>query len=139
MTRRTIGILDYGVGNHASVWRALHGLGYRCRVSADTDVLDATDLLVLPGVGAFSAAMKALHEHDLAEYLKAQSRAGKPIVGLCLGMQLLADESLEHGLTAGLGLIPGQVVPFEQARWHIGWNSIEVVGEDPMFRARPGH
>jgi len=136
--RRTIGILDYGVGNHASVWRALHNLGYRCRVSAEPEVLDATDLLVLPGVGAFAAAMEALRRHDLVEYLRAQSRAGKPIVGLCLGMQLLADESLEHGLTTGLGLIPGQVVPFEQARWHIGWNSIEVVGDDPMFRPYDG-
>lgn len=138
ISRRTIGIVDYGVGNHASVWRALHGLGYRCRVSAEPDVLSATDLLVLPGVGAFGAAMEALHRHDLVEYLKDQSREGKPIVGLCLGMQLLADASLEHGLTAGLGLIPGQVVPFDQARWHIGWNSIEVVGDDPVFRPSDG-
>jgi glutamine amidotransferase len=136
--RRTIGIVDYGVGNHASVWRALHGLGYRCRVSADPDVLDETDLLVLPGVGAFGAAMEKLHSHNLVEYLKARSREGKPIVGLCLGMQLLADASVEHGVTAGLGLIPGQVVPFDQARWHIGWNSIEVVGDDTMFRPSDG-
>ncbi len=136
--RRTIGIVDYGVGNHASVWRALHGLGYRCRVSADPQVLGDTDLLVLPGVGAFGTAMEALYRCDLVEYLKAQSRQGKPIVGLCLGMQLLADASLEHGMTAGLGLIPGQVVPFDQARWHIGWNSIEVVGEAPMFRPSDG-
>jgi len=136
--RFTIGIVDYGVGNHASVWRALHGLGYRCRVSAEPEVLDATDLLVLPGVGAFGAAMEALHRHGLGEYVKERSREGKPIVGLCLGMQLFADASLEHGLTAGLGLIPGEVVPFEQARWHIGWNSIEVVGDDPIFRPSDG-
>lgn len=134
MKRRTIGIVDYGVGNHASVWRALNGLGYRCRVSADFDVLNETDLLVLPGVGAFGAAMAELHRHNLVGYLREQSRLGKPIIGLCLGMQLLADASVEHGLTAGLGLIPGQVVPFDQARWHIGWNSIETVGDDPIFR-----
>lgn len=138
MKRRTIGIVDYGVGNHASVWRALNGLGYRCRVSADFEVLNETDLLVLPGVGAFGAAMAELHRHKLVGYLREQSRLGKPIIGLCLGMQLLADASLEHGLTAGLGLIPGQVVPFDQARWHIGWNSIETVSDDPIFRPSDG-
>ncbi|MCX8477976.1 MAG: imidazole glycerol phosphate synthase subunit HisH [Sphingomonas sp.] len=136
--RRTIGIVDYGVGNHASVWRGLHALGYRCRVSADPEILSETDLLMLPGVGAFSAAMEALHRHDLVGYLKSQSVAGKPIVGLCLGMQLMADGSFEHGFTAGLGLIPGQVVPLQSARWHIGWNSIEVLREDRMFRPSDG-
>lgn len=136
--RRTVGIVDYGVGNHASVWRTLHALGYRCRVSAEPDVLSSADLLLLPGVGAFRAAMEALHRHNLVEYLKEQSREGKPIVGLCLGMQLLADASLEHGVTAGLGLIPGQVVPLDQARWHIGWNSIEAVSDDTMFRFSDG-
>jgi len=136
--RRTVGIVDYGVGNHASVWRTLHALGYRCRVSADPQVLSSADLLLLPGVGAFRAAMEALHRHNLVEYLKDQSREGKPIVGLCLGMQLLADASLEHGVTAGLGLIPGSVVPLDQARWHIGWNSIEAVSDDAMFRFSDG-
>lgn len=136
--RRTIGIVDYGVGNHTSVWRALHALGYRCRVSADPAVLDATDLLVLPGVGAFGAAMEALHRHGLVEYLKTQSGQGKPFVGLCLGMQLMADASYEHGLTAGLGLIAGQVTPLRDARWHIGWNSIEVTRDDPIFRGSDG-
>lgn len=135
MSRRTIGIVDYGVGNHTSVWRTLHGLDYRCRVSSDQRVLSEADLLVLPGVGAYGAAMAELHAHDLVEYLREQSRAGKPIVGLCLGMQLLADASHEHGFTAGLGLIPGEVVALDQARWHIGWNAIEARSDDPMFRA----
>lgn len=138
MTRRTIGIVDYGVGNHASVWRTLHCLGYRCRVTSDPTVLSESDLLVLPGVGAFGAAMAGLHRHNLTEYLRSQSRADKPIVGLCLGMQLLADASYEHSLTAGLGLIPGEVVPFDQARWHIGWNTIEVKTEDTLFRPADG-
>lgn len=135
MKRRTIGIVDYGVGNHTSVWRTLHSLNYRCRVSSEPEVLDQTDLLVLPGVGAFAAAMESLHRHNLADYLKGRARVGQPIVGLCLGMQLLADASREHGLTSGLGLIPGTVEPFRQGRWHIGWNAIEVVGDDPVFRA----
>lgn len=132
-SRKTIGIVDYGVGNQASVWRALHKLDYRCRVSDDPKKLDETDILFLPGVGAFPAAMKKLHEHDLVEYLQGEARQGKPFVGLCLGMQLLAERSHEHGLTAGLGLIPGEVVPFPQGGWHIGWNAIERLGDDPMF------
>lgn len=134
MKRRTIGIVDYGVGNHTSVRQTLHGLDYRCRTSSDPAVLDETDLLILPGVGAFAAAMDNLHQHNLVDYLRERSRVGHPIVGLCLGMQLLADSSEEHGLTAGLGLIPGSVRPFRQERWHIGWNQIEVLGEDAMFR-----
>jgi len=136
--RRTIGIVDYGVGNHASVWRALHSLGYRCRVSSEPEVLSQTDLLLLPGVGAFPTAMEALHRHDLVGYLQEQARADRPIVGICLGMQLMADASSELRPTAGLGLIPGQVVAFEQARWHIGWNSIEVVRDDPLLRPSDG-
>lgn len=138
MTRRTIGIVDYGVGNHTSVCQTLQSLGYRSRVTRDPELLSATDLLVLPGVGAFRAAMAQLHRHDLVEYLRGKSRAGKPIVGLCLGMQLLADASHEHGFTAGLGLIPGEVVAFDQARWHIGWNTIEVKIADAKFRPSDG-
>lgn len=138
MRARTVGIVDYGVGNHASVWRALHSLGFRCRVSRDPAVLSETDLLLLPGVGAFPAAMAALHRHELTEYLQEQGRLGKPFVGICLGMQLLADGSTEHGFTAGLGLIPGQVRALDQARWHIGWNSIEVVNGDPLLKPSDG-
>lgn len=138
MNRRTIGIVDYGVGNHASVWRALHALDYRCRVSRDPAVLSATDLLLLPGVGAFPPAMQALHEHGLVGYLQEQARAGRPFVGICLGMQLMADASSEFGATAGLGLIPGQVNALPQAAWHIGWNSLETVGDDPLLRGADG-
>ncbi len=138
MIRRTIGIVDYGVGNHTSVARALQRLGYRCRISREAEVLDATDLLMLPGVGAFPAAMQALHGHGLVEYLLGKARAGKPIVGICLGMQLLADASNELGCTAGLGLVPGSVCALDQGRWHIGWNTLEVVRDDPMFRRADG-
>jgi glutamine amidotransferase len=138
VSRRTIGIVDYGVGNHTSVWRALHVLGYRCRLSSEPEVLSATDLLLLPGVGAFPAAMAALHQHELVDYLQGQARSGKPFVGICLGMQLMADTSTEHRVTAGLGLIPGQVVAIEQARWHIGWNSVEVLRDDPLLRPSDG-
>lgn len=138
MSALTIGVVDYGVGNLASVNRTLHALGYRCRVSREPEVLSATDLLLLPGVGAFPAAMEALHGCDLVEYLQQQARAERPMVGICLGMQLLADASTEYRLTAGLGLIPGQVAALPSARWHIGWNTIEVLDGDPLLQPSDG-
>ena len=132
MRQKTIGIVDYGVGNHMSVLHAFKALGYRCRVSNEQDALASCDLLVLPGVGAYPVAISSLHDYNLIDFLREQGRGGQPIIGLCLGMQLLADESDEHGLTAGLGLIPGRVVPFNQAQWHIGWNTIEVLKNDEL-------
>ncbi len=126
MIRRTIGIVNYGVGNHASVWRALQSLGYRCRISSEIAVLQQTDLLLLPGVGAFAEAMNALHSVALVEFIQEEARAGKPLIGLCLGMQLLADTSQEFGTHVGLGLVPGHVVALREPRSHIGWNTIEV-------------
>ena len=133
MTRLTIGIVNYGVGNLASVRHALHSMGYRCHIAGNREALAQSDLLLLPGVGAFPAAMHALNETDLSDFVRQQALDGKPVIGICLGMQLLADSSNELGLTAGLGLIPGKVVALEQSRWHIGWNSIEVVRNDPLF------
>jgi imidazole glycerol-phosphate synthase subunit HisH len=136
--RITAALVDYGAGNLASVARAFTGLGYRCRSSRDPDVLASADVLVLPGVGAFPAAMAALHANHLVDFLGERARAGQPIIGICLGMQLLADSSSEHGLTAGLGLVPGHVRPLPQARWHIGWNSVDVLGDDPLLRPSDG-
>lgn len=133
MSRKTIGIVDYGVGNHASVVRTFQALGYRCRLSRRHDVLAECDLLVLPGVGAYPAAMSALSKYELVDFLQEWARFGRPVVGLCLGMQLLADVSYEHGETSGLGLIPGEVVPLHSAPWHIGWNTIEVVNGDDLL------
>lgn len=138
MIRKTVGIVDYGVGNHTSVLHTFQELGYRCRISSDSETLATSDVIVLPGVGAYPAAMRALHERELTEPLQNIARQGKPIIGLCLGMQLLADESLEHGITAGLGLIPGVVVPLESAHWHIGWNTIEVVNNDELLQFSDG-
>ena len=134
----TIGIVDYGVGNLASVWHAMHALGYRCRVGSDERSLAGTDLLLLPGVGAFPAAMAALHRHRLVEYLQAEAGAGRPILGICLGMQLLGEASMEYGLTAGLGLVPGQVRAIQGNHWHIGWNSLDISRADPLFDASAG-
>ncbi|NBU58726.1 MAG: imidazole glycerol phosphate synthase subunit HisH [Betaproteobacteria bacterium] len=136
--RRTVGVVDYGVGNHASVARAFEALGYRCRVTRRFETLATCDLFVLPGVGAFPAAMAALLQHGLADYLREQAAHGRALIGLCLGMQLLADESLEHGVTAGLGLITGRVAPLPGGRWHIGWNAIEVQGGDALLAPSDG-
>ena len=138
MTKRTIGIVDYGVGNHASVRQCLHRLGLRCRVTDDLLVLDGCDLLLLPGVGAFRLAMQSLQAKALDRFLIDQASRQKPIVGICLGMQLLTEASHEDGFTTGLGLIPGMAVPLLPLRWHIGWNTVEQVREDPLFQDNTG-
>lgn len=132
MSRLGIGIVDYGVGNHTSVWRTLYALGYRCKISSRPAELDQMDLLVLPGVGAFPAAMAAIHARGLADYLHAQAAADRPLLGICLGMQMLADSSTEYGHTQGLGLIPGTVRHIGPGWWHIGWNGIETNAADPL-------
>ena len=127
MSNITVGIVDYGMGNHASVIHSLRNLGFRVRVSADPVVLDNTDILVIPGVGAFPAAMQSLHQRGLVDYLQQQAREQRPIIGICLGMQLLASASYEFEYTAGLDIIPGEVMPMGGAKWHIGWNTLECV------------
>lgn len=138
MSYVTVGIVDYGIGNHASVIHCLRGLGFRVRVSADTAVLDATDVLVLPGVGAFPPAMQALHDRALVGYLRQQARGQRPIVGICLGMQMLTTASYELQYTAGLDIIPGEVVAMLGAKWHIGWNTLECINADPLLQASDG-
>jgi glutamine amidotransferase len=134
---KTIGMVDYGVGNHASVAHALRRLGYRVKLSTDPAVLNATDVLVLPGVGAFPPAMQALHRCGLATYLREQVGVGRPLLGICLGMQLLTTASHEHGYTPGLDFIPGEVHQMADTRWHIGWNVLECVNSDSLLR--PSH
>lgn len=138
MNSRTVCVVDYHMGNHASVVHSLRELNYRVRVSNDPAVLNEADVLVIPGVGAFPSGMKALHNLSLVSYLQEQARLQRPIIGFCLGMQLLADASYEHQYTMGLGLIPGEVVPLLNPQWHIGWNSVECVLQDPLFQASDG-
>ncbi len=129
----TVGIVDYGVGNHASVSHTMRELGYRVRIGDNAETLDNVDVLVLPGVGAFPQAMRAITELGLNIYIKEQVSMQRPLIGICLGMQLLATESFEFGQTAGLDIIPGKVVPLESPCWHIGWNSIETTSGDPIL------
>lgn len=125
MSCKTVGIVDYGFGNHASVVHGLRNLGFRVRVSANQEVLDATDVLLIPGVGAFPAAMQALHQRGLVSYLQQQARLSRPIIGICLGMQLLASASYEFEYTFGLDIIPGEVIAMDGSRCHTGWNTLE--------------
>lgn len=138
MSRRTIGILDYGACNLASVRQSLLGMGYRSKIGNTPADLSHTDLLILPGVGAFAAAMAALRKTNMETYIKEQARGGKPIIGICLGMQLLADRSTEICETKGLGLMPGEVVPLRPFRWHIGWNDICTSSRDPIIQRLAG-
>lgn len=134
----TIGIIDYGMGNHASVAHSLRNLGFRVRISQDPTQLDNVDALVLPGVGAFPAAMDALYELELVSYIQEQARLQRPLIGICLGMQLLASASYEHKYTVGLDLIPGEVVAFSDLDVHIGWNTLECSQKDPLLSASDG-
>ncbi len=131
-----IAVLDYGVGNLFSVTRSLAAVGTESAVTGDPKLLDTADGIILPGVGAFGEAVEKLRDSGLFEYLIRSAKAGRPILGICLGMQLLFDESLEFGVHRGLGLIPGRVVPFrglipDNAKVpHMGWNALEIKKED---------
>lgn len=138
-------ILDYGVGNLFSIPSSLKALGFDSRVSGDPEALRQADRLILPGVGAFGDAMTRLRASGLDQALKEQAREGKPLLGLCLGMQLLLEEGHEFGVEPGLGLIPGRVLPLRG--WlperlkipHIGWNALRFAPGTPMFRhSQPG-
>jgi len=128
----TIALLDYGMGNRRSVEKALEHVGARAELTGDHDRVLAADGVVVPGVGAFPEAMRRLSAAGLDELIRARAGAGVPVLGICLGMQLLFDSSTEHEGGAGLGLLPGTVTALD-ARGaklpHIGWN--EVVLERP--------
>jgi len=136
--RRTVAIVDYGVGNHTSVLRCVRQLGFRAYVSNSAEQLNHANTLLLPGVGAYPTAMERLHALDLVSYLQRAVQRGRPLIGICLGMQLLAESSTELGLTPGLGLIPGVVEAIAEPRWHIGWNSLEVVPNQPLLESSDG-
>ena len=136
-----IAIVDYGVGNLFSIKSSLSALGCESLVTSRAEELNDADKVILPGVGAFGDAMNKLRQSGLDWAVISQARAGKPLLGLCLGMQLLLQEGLEFGRHAGLGLITGRIIPLKGAIPaalkipHIGWNALHF-GKDkhPMFR-----
>ena len=136
-----IAIVDYGVGNLFSLLSSLKALGLEAAVTHEAEMLRKADRIILPGVGAFGDAAKKLRDSGLADVVVAEAKAGKPLLGICLGMQLLFDKSLEYGEHAGLGLITGEVrpiaevIPAELKIPHIGWNALHFGGKkSPLFR-----
>ena len=134
-----IAIVDYGMGNLRSVQKAFEFLGMDAQLTNDTKVLDNATHVVLPGVGAVADALNHLKEKSLDVEMKRQVDKGKPFLGICLGMQLLLDKSYENGEYNCLGLIPGNVIPFQLEEYrlrvpHMGWNSIRI-SDSPIFDA----
>ena len=135
-----IAIVDYGVGNLFSLNSSLQMIGAESVVTADEAVLRSADKILLPGVGAFEDAAGKLRESGLADLLKELAAEGKPLLGICLGMQMLFEKSFEYGEHEGLGLIPGNVrpirdvIPAEYKIPHIGWNGLHFRKENPLFK-----
>ena len=125
MSKPIIGLIDYGASNCASVKRLVSKLGYRSRLINNHKELNDVKVLLVPGVGAFPSAMKSLTEMNLVKPILEYANKGNPLIGVCLGMQLLADSSEELGFTKGLGLIPGKVMALSEMEWHIGWNTLK--------------
>lgn len=131
-----IGIIDYGVGNLFSVKNTLDRLGAESFISSDLEELAKADKLILPGVGAFEEAMKKIKDHQIDRFLNQAKENGKPILGICLGMQLLFEVSYEHGEHQGLGMIEGKVVPIETSYKvpHMGWNRLSFPQPSPITK-----
>ncbi len=137
----SVAVVDYGMGNRRSVEKALEHVGARALITRDPAALEAADALVVPGVGAFPHGMRNLVELGLDERIRAAAAAGTPVLGICLGMQLLFERSQEHEVTDGLGLIAGEVsllagggrrIP------HIGWNDVRFERPSPLTAGLPG-
>ena len=135
-----IAIIDYGVGNLFSLASSFSAIGAEAAVTADPAVIRAADRLILPGVGAFEDAARKLRESGMADIVKEEAARGKPIMGICLGMQMLFEKSLEYGEYEGLGLIKGSVkpiadvIPKELKVPHIGWNALHFTRPHALFK-----
>jgi len=135
-----VAVVDYGMGNRRSVEKALEHVGARARITSDPADLRAADGLVVPGVGAFLKAMENLRELGLDELIAERLTAGAPVLGICLGMQLLFDSSVERGGALGLGLLPGtvtQLQPGDRKLPHIGWNLVRLQRESALTEGLP--
>ena len=134
-----IAIVDYGVGNLFSLRSSFAAIGEDVTVTSAPEVLRSADKLVLPGVGAFGDAADKLQQTGLDRVLRREAAGGKPLLGICLGMQLLFEKSLEHGEHEGLGLLKGTVRPISERIPtglkipHIGWNALRFLRESPLF------
>lgn len=137
-----IAIVDYGVGNVFSLQSSFSAIGEKAVVTGDPTILHEAERIILPGVGAFSDAARKLRETGLCDVLLKEISSGKPLLGICLGMQLLFERSLEYGEHQGLGLIPGTVKPIEPVIGpglkvpHMGWNALSIREPvHPLFKS----
>jgi glutamine amidotransferase len=132
-----LAIIDYEMGNLRSVQKGFERIGHAATITSDPAVLADAEKIVLPGVGAFRDAIAALRERKLIEPIRASVAAGKPFLGICLGLQLLFDKSFEDGEYEGLGIVPGEVVrfrvPSEYKVPHMGWNQVQFCRRPPIF------
>ncbi len=135
-----LAIIDYGVGNLFSLVSSLKSIGVDAVITGDKEVIEKADRLILPGVGAFGDASQKLRDSGLSETVKKAVAKGTPLMGICLGMQLLFEKSYEYGEHEGLGLLKGSVVPMENTIPenlkipHIGWNGLKFKKESPIFK-----
>ena len=135
-----LAVIEYGVGNLYSLTGSLKRIGTESIVTSDADTIRKADRIILPGVGAFGDAYKRLEQTGLIPVIKSDAAAGKPILGICLGMQLLFDRSYEYGEHIGLGLIRGSVCPIADDLTdgrkvpHMGWNSLDIKKESKLFK-----
>lgn len=135
-----IAIVDYGVGNLFSLRSSLAAIGVDAIVTGEKSEIKKADRIILPGVGAFSAAVRKLKETGLFDCVKEEAIQGKPLLGICLGMQMLFEKSFEGGESEGLGLLKGEVrpisdvIPKEYKVPHIGWNALTFCKDSPLFR-----
>jgi len=132
----SIAIIDYGVGNLRSVEKAFTSQGIEAVVSRDEDVIRNADKLVLLGVGAFGYAMDSLRQLGFDQLVIEAAKTGKPIIGICVGLQMMFEEGHEFGVHKGLGLLPGRVVKFPEGVRvpHVGWNQVEFRQNHPVFQ-----
>lgn len=134
-----IGIIDYGMGNLRSVQKAFEFLGFQAVISDDPEVLRKAEKIVLPGVGAFADAITMIREKGIDKMLQEAIEVKKPILGICLGMQLMFEKSYEYGEHTGLGIIKGEIkrLPDQVKIPHMGWNSLNVTMRSPLFENLP--
>ena len=135
-----IAVIDYGVGNLFSLTSSLAAIGAESVVTGDPEVIRKADKIILPGVGAFEDAKRKLSESGLDKVVIDEAKKGKKLLGICLGMQMLFEESFEYGRHEGLGLLRGSVVamqgriPADLMIPHIGWNALHITAEHPIFK-----
>ena len=137
----TVAVVDYGMGNRRSVEKALEHVGARALITREPAALEEADALVVPGVGAFPHGMRNLIELGLDERIRAAAAAGTPVLGICLGMQLLFERSQEHEVTDGLGLLAGEVSLLDGGGLripHIGWSDVRFERPSPLTAGLPG-